>query len=219
MFKIISKLFCIFNSFILCLRIFPFKIAIKIPIYITNTRIGHIYKGCIIINAPIKRKMILIGFPGSEGVYAPKGYISVQKEGKLILNGNAYFSRGTSIRIDKGGEISIGNKFYCNSNCFIRCTDKIHIGENALWGWNITLNTYDGHSVYVDNKKNINHGYISIGNHVWIAANSTLSKNVTIGNNCVISQHSLLTKGFSSDNLLIGGIPAKIIKNNISWSI
>lgn len=217
--KIISNLFCIFNSFILCLRIFPFKIAIKIPIYITNTRIGHIYKGCIIINAPIKRKMILIGLPGSEGVYAPKGYISIHKEGKLILNGKCIFSKGTSIRIDKGGEISIGNKFYCNSNCFIRCTDKIHIGENALWGWNITLNTYDGHSIYVDNKENINHGPISIGNHVWIAANSTLSKNVIIGNNCVISQHSLVTKAFTSDNLLIGGIPAQIIRNNINWSI
>ena len=52
-----------------------------------------------------------------------------------------------------------------------------------------------------------------------VPLNATISKNVTIGNNCVISQLSLLTKEFPIDNLLIGGIPAKIIKTEISWSV
>lgn len=216
---IIFKLFSLINSFIFCLRVFPLKTALRIPVYITNTQIGPIHRGCIIINAPIKRGMILIGFDGSEGIITTKGYIGIHKKGKLIINGKTYISKGTSIRIDKGGELSIGKQFYCNSNCFIRCTDKIHIGENVLFGWNVTLNTYDGHNIYVNNKANVNHGSIFIGNNVWIASNATISKNVTIGNNCVISQLSLLTKEFPIDNLLIGGIPAKIIKTEISWSV
>ena len=64
----------------------------------------------------------------------------------------------------------IGKDFYCNKNCLFRCCDNISFGDKALLGWNVTLQTTDGHVIEVDRQAKDNHGPIEIGNHVWIAS-------------------------------------------------
>ena len=51
---------------------------------------------------------------------------------------------------------------------------------------------------------------ITIGNKVWIGG-VAICPSVTIANNVVIASEAVVTKDFS-DNILIGGNPAKIIK-------
>lgn len=48
---------------------------------------------------------------------------------------------------------------------------------------------------------------ISIGNSVWIGARSTLLKGVSIGNNCIVSANSHVTKSYDNDKI-IGGNPS-----------
>ena len=57
---------------------------------------------------------------------------------------------------------------------------------------------------------------ITIGNHVWIAADVKILKGVKIGHCSIIVTGSLVTKDVN-DNALVGGIPAKILKENINW--
>jgi len=52
---------------------------------------------------------------------------------------------------------------------------------------------------------------ISIGNNVYIGYDTVIMPGVTIGDNVVIGAKSLVTKSFPS-NVVIGGVPAKIIK-------
>lgn len=57
---------------------------------------------------------------------------------------------------------------------------------------------------------------IVIGNHVWIGLNVTILKGVTIGDGCMVAAGAVVTKSFPP-NYLIGGVPAKIIKEDILW--
>lgn len=57
---------------------------------------------------------------------------------------------------------------------------------------------------------------IQIGNHVWIGARAIILKGVTIGDGVVVAAGAVVTKDVPP-NTLVGGVPAKIIKENISW--
>ena len=53
---------------------------------------------------------------------------------------------------------------------------------------------------------------ITIGNDVWIGGNVTILPGVTIGNNVVIAAGAVVTKDVP-DNCVIGGVPAKKIRD------
>ncbi len=57
-----------------------------------------------------------------------------------------------------------------------------------------------------------NSNYPSIGNNVIIYAGAKLIGNITIGDNAIIGANSVVNKSFPP-NTIIGGIPAKILKN------
>lgn len=52
---------------------------------------------------------------------------------------------------------------------------------------------------------------ITIGDNCWIGGSATIVPGVTLGNNVVVAAGAVVTKSFG-DNVVIGGNPAKIIK-------
>lgn len=68
---------------------------------------------------------------------------------------------------------------------------------------------------YEEKKKKSNQ--IKIGNNVWIGCGVKIYKGSVIPDGSVIAADSIVRGIFSSDNLLIGGNPAKVIKENINW--
>ena len=58
---------------------------------------------------------------------------------------------------------------------------------------------------------------IIIGNHVWICSGTQIYKGTKIADGCVIAANSVVRGVFSVPNALIGGNPARIIKENIKW--
>ena len=53
---------------------------------------------------------------------------------------------------------------------------------------------------------------VTIGNDVWIGGKSSIMPGTTIGNNVVIAAGAVITKDVP-DNMLVGGVPAKVIKH------
>lgn len=206
--------------------VFPFKIAIKLPVLVGyNVKLANIHRDCIQITSKITRFMIKINAEdGSDGVnYGLKksGYFDVKEEGKVTFNGKANFSSGVSMRVDSG-KLYFGSNFVCNKNCFFSCSKKIAIGDNVLMGWNVKIRDSDGHRVYDINKKDINQNEdrpVLIGNHVWVGANVDILKGVEIPDDCIVGYNSCVTKKFKESNCILVGYPAKVVKTNVNWII
>ena len=60
---------------------------------------------------------------------------------------------------------------------------------------------------------------IRMGNHVWVASNVKVLKGSAIGNNNIIAAGTILTKPIKGNNMIIGGNPAKIIREGVNWYV
>jgi serine O-acetyltransferase len=56
-----------------------------------------------------------------------------------------------------------------------------------------------------------------IGDNAYISSGVIILGSITIANNTTISANSLVNKSFSDSNVLIGGTPAKILKQRDPW--
>ena len=65
--------------------------------------------------------------------------------------------------------------------------------------------------------KKINKKEITIKNNVWIGSYVDILKGVLISENSIVATRSCVTKKFDTTNILIGGYPAKIIEEDVSW--
>ena len=215
----LSLFFCKIYSLFFCLRYLPFRQAIHIPVLIhPSVRIEKLYRGTINFVGEIKSSMLVLGFPGTVGQSNCKTVLAIEHGGRMIVSENVQIARGTRVLISKKGIMQIGSHFWCNGDCFFNCTTNITIGDNNMYGWGISFNTTDGHHVYDNGAMKPMEGNITIGNHIWIASHSIIGKNTFIADDCVVAQNSLVGKRFEQSKCLIGGMPAKVIKDNFTWS-
>lgn len=138
---------------------------------------------------------------------------------ELVIDEDAYIE-GTVIHIeDNYCKVYIGKKTFIGPSHLAISEDgsQLFIGSNCMISSNVQIRTGDSHSVLDENRKRINHAAsIFIADHVWLAEDCKIMKGVSIGSDSVVSTGSIVTKQFGL-NQLIGGIPAKVLKENISW--
>lgn len=113
---------------------------------------------------------------------------------------------------DNGKNIHVGEDFLTNYNVIILDIAKVTIGDYCMIGPN-TLITTVGHPLNEKGRreKMAKGEPVTIGNDVWIGGNCTILPGVTIGNNVVIAAGAVVPKDVP-DNCIVGGVPAKVIK-------
>lgn len=153
-------------------------------------------------------------------VRVKKCHIIIKGTGnKLVFHSGAILNN-VIIEIDgQGCELSIGSGCVIGEGCYFSCRErntKLSIGNNCMFSRNVRLMTSDGHDILQSGVRINMARDISIGNHVWLADGVTVLKGVSIGDGSVVGIHSLLTMNIPN-NTIAAGIPAKIIKKNITW--
>jgi len=142
-----------------------------------------------------------------------KGVLRIYKGGKFTIDGVVRIARDVKVYI--AGDLHISSDTYINPNSLIFCRTKITIGSGCAISWNCEIVDDDMHEII--SLKGFNKAApIIIGNRVWIGSNCKILKGVTIGDNSIIAAGSIVTKNVPP-NTLYGGVPAKLIKENIDW--
>lgn len=88
-------------------------------------------------------------------------------------------------------------------------SSKVEAGENICLFHNTTLGIKLGHSA--DEK------CPRIGSGVTICAGAGVFGDVTIADGITIGANAVVTKSFLEKNVVVGGIPAKVISENPEW--
>lgn len=112
---------------------------------------------------------------------------------------------------DCGKNITIGNHVFFNSGCKFQDQGGITIDDGALLGHNVVLATLN-HCMIPEQRANLEPAPIHIGKNVWLGANAMVLPGVTIGDGAIIAAGAIVTKDVPA-NTIVGGIPAKKIKN------
>ncbi len=113
-----------------------------------------------------------------------------------------------------GYNIFVGENFYCNFNCTIYDAGIVKIGDNVMFGPNVTLCTAT-HPTEANQRINDNGEELSlpitVGDGVWIGGGAFINPGVTIGKGAVVASGAVVTKDVP-ENALVAGIPAVVKK-------
>ncbi|AWK05851.1 acetyltransferase [Flavobacterium crocinum] len=117
----------------------------------------------------------------------------------------------TPIYINCGKHITIGKNVFINFDCTFLALGGITIEDDVLIGPKVSLIT-ENHPLNPEDRKGLAGKPIVIKKNAWIGANATILPGVTIGENAVVAAGAVVSKDVP-DNTIVGGIPAKFIKN------
>ena len=139
--------------------------------------------------------------------------VLVEHDAELEIRGSFTMFGNSYIRVASGGKLILNGGFI-NENVQITAGDVVEIGSGFTCGRDVVIRSYDGHTIEQEGYK-ISEP-IKIGNHVWIGQGATILKGVTIGDGAIIAAGALVTKDVPA-HCIVGGVPAKIIRNNVKW--
>lgn len=114
--------------------------------------------------------------------------------------------------------VIIGDNVNFNTDIHIGCIDKIEIGNNCLFASRIYITDHDHGDTSLDSlllppakRRLVSKGPVIIKDNVWVGEGAAILSGVTIGENSIIATNTVVTKDVPA-NSVVGGIPAKIIK-------
>ena len=109
--------------------------------------------------------------------------------------------------------------FMGNDQLILAEGKKISIGSDCLIAYNVVLRTGDSHAIFDENSRRINNAKdISIGDKVWIADGVIVLKGAKIADSTIIGSNAVVTGKSFPSHTVIAGNPAKIVKENVTWT-
>jgi acetyltransferase-like isoleucine patch superfamily enzyme len=205
-------------------KIFPYETAIKLPVFFYGKVKFQSLKGNIQIDAPIRRGMIGFGQPYEMNT-KHIGIAELFLEGNIVFKGFVQFGKDYFVHISKGSMLEMGNMSSIGSRGKIICAELIRFGNYTRIGsesqvidtnFHQMINTFNGETYPMKSQ-------IYLGDFNFVSNRVTILSKTITPNYCTIASNTLCSKNYLNlgENILIGGIPAKLIKENISrdWEI
>lgn len=182
-----------------------------------NTRKGYLKKSKLYITG--KNNTVIIG----DNALLINTKIIVEGNFNSINIGKSVYCKDGEIYIDDhNNRIEIGNNTSLCGKIHLACNEgtSIVIGKNCLLSSEIVFRTSDSHSLLDLAGARINPARnIQIGDHVWVGNKVTILKGVQIASDSIVATGAIVTKQFSHSNLLIGGFPASVIRQDVTWDM
>lgn len=163
-----------------------------------------------------KKKKIIYIFYIALAKWLPESrHFSLAKKIRCFFAKRIMKDMGINVNIEKGAifgpDIVIGNESGIGINCEL--SGPVVIGDEVMMGPEVVVYTQNHkHNLGTPFGKQ---GYdikpVEIGNNVWIGRRAMFMPGSKIGNNVVVAAGAIVSGEFPS-NVIIGGVPAKIIK-------
>ncbi|KAF2335153.1 transferase [Flavobacterium daemonense] len=197
----------------------PFETAKKLPVFFYKRVKFASISGEIQIDGEIKRGMIGFGQPYELNT-VHRGIAEINIQGKLIFKGKFQFGKDYFLFVGENAVCELGNMSSMASSGKLICTEKIILGNYARFGSESQIIDTNFHDL-IDTQtgeKLEKSAPIIIGNYNFMSNRVSVLKGTQTPDFSTVASNSVCTKDYKAlgENILIGGIPAKLIKSNIS---
>lgn len=145
-----------------------------------------------------------------------RGTFIVGRGAELVVSGGSFsFGTGSYVDIKDGARVLVkGGGGYTNRNFYMECRSQITFGSGVAIGPGVFIQDCDGHQI-IGAGPNV--APVVIGDHVWIGAGAKIMKGVQIGCGAVVAAGAVVTRDVPC-RTLVGGVPAKPLKTNVTWN-
>lgn len=153
----------------------------------------------------VYRKALCIGWLNS---IRGKLYIEILDSGKIVV-GKFLMARGPLyLKCTENARLVIGNNCFFNNNCSVTCVESIKIGNCCMFANNLVIVDHDHKRVQGKATGELISKPIVIEDNVWIGANVTILKGVTIGKGAIAG--AVVRENVPSFSI-VGGVPARLL--------
>ena len=173
-------------------------------------RIEEIYRWlCYQIRKPILKviygKRIKLG---KKGKVNPSASIRlIDEKSKMSIGDRVSVRPCSEVFAVESGKLEIGNDVFINRGVIIGAANSVVLGDGVTIGPNTCI--YDH-----NHSKNGGNGFdsepIIIEDKVWIGANVSILKGVTIGKNSVVGAGAVVTKDVPANSIYVGVPQSKV---------
>ncbi|MBB6671467.1 acyltransferase [Cohnella nanjingensis] len=141
--------------------------------------------------------------------------VSKSRRARLVLGSHVILHRDTGFYLDsEEAVVEIGDHTFLNRRSEVMCKRHVKIGSHCAISWDVTITDTDYHALEGSEKTRP----VTIGDHVWIGSRATILKGVTIGAGAVVAAGAVVSKDVPP-RALVAGVPARIVRENVSWSL
>jgi len=200
-------------------KMFPFSVAKKLPVYFYGSVKFSNLSGKIRIEGDIKSAMV--GFGQSyEKSTRSRGISELHLAGTLLFKGHVQLGKDYLLYIHKNAYCEFGHLASIASNSKVICYEKIILKTHARLGSEAQIIDTNFHRL-INTKTLEKHALtapIVLGSYNFISNRVTILQKTKTPDFCIIASNTLCTKDYTAlgPNCLIGGVPAQLLKENIS---
>jgi acetyltransferase-like isoleucine patch superfamily enzyme len=144
--------------------------------------------------------------------------LALAENSRMETQGNVVIGSGTHVVVGKNARLTLGEEVVISSRTRIVCREQITIGRDTGIAWGCLLMDTDHHALVVDGRPRPINAPITVGERVWVGAEVKILKGVTIGDGAVIAAGSVVVSDVPA-HALVGGVPARLIRENVEWQI
>lgn len=189
-----------------------------IKLYLTI--VSLIKKRRFIKNATLGKNVVI---RHTAGIYLLHG----SNQSNVKIGDNATV-QGTLVS-SNNGNIVMGKHSRIGVNSYIRCVEKVALGDFTIISDNVVISDNNNHPVNPNDRMiqvatplgsdkrswiYSDHSPIIIGENVWIGEYARICKGVNIGDGSIIAANAVVTKDIPA-NCIAAGNPARIVKTDI----
>ena len=151
------------------------------------------------------------------------GSYHTQEEVRALLSRLFGHDVDSSLRVfppfytDFGKNIHIGKNVFIHACCHFQDHGGVTLGDGCQIGHNVVFATLN-HGMAPEDRGTTYPAPIRLGKNVWVGSNATILQGVSIGDNSIVAAGAVVTRDVP-ENVIVAGVPAKIIKTIDSTSV
>jgi acetyltransferase-like isoleucine patch superfamily enzyme len=200
------------------LRYLPLRQAVRLPVLVSHRVALLRLRGTVTVRDPARFATVLLGF-GSVGGFDFKRERSVwQVAGNVIFDGPARLGNGFKLAVGRGAPVTFGANFVLSAESQMVIVAGLTFGRDCLVSWDVLLLDVDGHVVVKDaDEGKPMASPIVFGDRVWIGTRATVLKGVELRDDVVVAAGAVVIRPEPESGVLIGGIPAAVLRRGVRW--